>query len=82
MFNRCFKNNYEKVLLFSGPPKQRGSPSVYSNEPGLLRLQWNERNDADMPVDVFYLQYRIGITSLLLLFLLLLLIIMFESDSF
>ena len=70
------------ILLFSGPPKQPGSPSVYSNEPGLLRLQWDEPNDADMPVDVFYLQYRIGITSLLLLFLLLLLMIMFESDSF
>ena len=62
------------ILLFSGPPKQPGSPSVYSNEPGLLRLQWDEEDHGNMPVDVFYLQYRIGITSLLFLLLLLLLL--------
>ena len=61
------------ILLFSGPPKQPGSPSVYSNEPGLLRLQWDEKDHGNMPVDVFYLQYRIGITSLLFFLLLLLL---------
>ena len=69
------------ILLFSGPPKQPGSPSVYSNEPGLLRLQWDELDHGNMPVDVFYLQYRIGITSLFIFFIIVV-IIMFEFDSF
>ena len=73
-------------MFFLGPPKQPGSPSVYSNEPGLLRLQWDQPEHETMPVDTFYLQYRIGITSLLLLsfllLLLLLLLIIFESNRF
>ena len=73
------------MLSFLGPPKQPGSPSVYSNEPGLLRLQWDELDHGNMPVDTFYLQYRIGITSLLLLLFLLsflLLLVIFKFVSF